>query len=246
MTEPMAPGTGEPGTAADADGGSDREETPPRNSDQVAVAAEACQMAGGECVARSDCPRDQGSASLPIVCRPGTPGLACCRKAPECPGIETAMCCELDANGAVLRSQRANCDRGYPTCGRSTSTHRLFADLACSMPLTEPTPDSPTRWPGAKSALESVEWACEQLGGYAIQDASCDGYSVSLGIANCCIDPGACPPADPATECCRNDGTVVIKECVNGAAICNQTLVGLGDIREMPVGTCQPFEIMRP
>jgi hypothetical protein len=214
---------------------------PPVVTDYTMIADQACMMAGGTCVAHSQCAPSVGN-TVSLICRPGVPGLTCCHMPANCPGSDAASCCRFE-NGKVASSSGADCDRGYPSCLGYGAEYSLFADKACTMKLAEPTETSTNNWPGATSAHDAGKWACEQIGGELNPDASCDGYPVVIGPEACCIPRDRCPEAKTGTECCHFDGKVVTKECVNGAAICNTTLVGLGDVREVASGSCQAFMI---
>lgn len=228
----------------DVDAGVDAGAGPAPRTDYEQLADEACQMAGGQCLSVGECL--QGGATVEgLTCRPGFPGLSCCRKPPACEGYGTAGCCET-SEGQLVASGIAGCDRGYLSCaGRPTAfiSKTQSCSTAASTHIATTAESAVSKWEGAKSVTEAGRWACTQAGGRDLSyDQACDGFSVALSATGfCCIPRALCHEANEGTECCEQDGKLRAKECIEGTAQCNGALLQLGTMREVKLGTCKPF-----
>jgi hypothetical protein len=211
-------------------------------TDYAAIADEACEMAGGDCVPQGDCSRET-DAHLPPICRPGVPGITCCRKgATECMKPIEPVCCDV-VDGSY-RAIGSRCDRGYPTCAGRVATW-LATDKTCETRIDEAGPDAPNLWPGSVSAAEAGSWACKQVGGTTLEVGErCPDGTQGLaldGTHPCCIPNELCPEVNQGTECCTLAGDIMAKMCFDGQSMCHGALIGMGTLKEVPVGTCEPF-----
>lgn len=222
-----------------------------------AIAEEACKMAGGECVPAGTAFSPENVLIEGINCRPGTPGIFCARKGGVCAGHNENSCCKKDSKtGKPVSRGRVGCDRGYPTC-LSTGMWLAASEATCAEPLPSEVPlDTPSLWEGAVDVQTAGRWACREAKGRFIERdecaeaverneyaSLCEGeYSVNFSdFGRCCIPKSACPDADKDIECCTHEGTPGAKICRDNLAVCVPTLVAVGDVREVPVGTCKSF-----
>lgn len=220
-----------------------------------AIAEQACKMAGGECLSGSDLMPDNVLVAG-INCRPLQPGMFCIRKDGVCKGHVENRCCEKDElTGKFVRHGRVGCDRGYPVC-LNPGDWLASSSATCTIPLPSSVPeDAPNLWQNAIDVQSVSRWACNEAGGRHIErdeyieaverneygSLCSDGYTFNFSdFAVCCISKAACPE-NKNVECCKSDGTLDIKYCIDGKAICNPTFVDLGMVREVKIKTCKPF-----
>lgn len=218
------------------------------------VAAQACKMAGGECLGGGAL--ESGNVLVAgINCRPQRPGLFCVRRGGPCEGHLDQRCCEKnELTGKFVAHGLVGCDRGYPVC-LNVGDWRASSPATCTTPLPATAPaDAPSLWAGAADVQAAARWACEQVGGRQIEREElaavergeealdCDGYFVSFAdFALCCIPKAACPAADKSVVCCKPDGTLDSKTCEDGKAVCNARALEAGGVRETKPGGCEPF-----
>jgi hypothetical protein len=212
-------------------------------TDYAAIADEACEMTGGQCVPQGDCSHET-DGRLQQVCRPGVPGIVCCRKgATECVTPRLVCCDVVDDK---YRSTGTTCDRGYQTCSLVKAGEKWLAtDKTCETRVDETGPDAPNQWPDTVSAVEAGRWACMQAGGITLQRGeACPDRSFGQALDAthpCCLPAAVCPEVNVGTECCTPSGTVQAKMCMDGRAMCPTPLIAMGIMKEVPVGTCEPF-----